>query len=340
VAEILFEEGVALLQPEAGLVLPLVDMVVFDIDGVLLDVSRSIRTVNCLSVPAYLRTLPGWTAPDDLLTSEEIELFKEAGGFNDDWDLTRAAVLLYLLKSVRYGSADAVALHPRTPTIAEYTSELSARGGWLKAAEELVFSGLTASDAAIVQSQYDPDRIIRLFQELWAGDLCPRIYGFVPAYFRGEGFIRLDRPLLDLSLLPAGRQIGFLTGRSLAEAQVALERVGIAEQMPLPGPQGMTKDDGSNKPQPWGMRDLLVRMNSRVALYIGDTVDDMRTVLAFRHLPEARDITVLSAQVLTGTTAPEIAPTLFAPADLLATDVNAVLRYLGRHLPQRIGDSL
>ena len=39
--------------------LPRIDTVVFDIDGVLLDITGSIRQVNILAIPAYLRTLPG-----------------------------------------------------------------------------------------------------------------------------------------------------------------------------------------------------------------------------------------------------------------------------------------
>lgn len=96
----------------------------------------------------------------------------------------------------------------------------------------------------------------------------------------------------------------------------------------LPGRQGITKDDKLYKPEPWGMRNILTRLESKVALYIGDTIDDLRTVLAFRRLPEAAHITLLSAQVLTGTTPRTIAPTLFADTDLLADDVNAVLRLM------------
>lgn len=306
-----------------------VDTVVFDIDGVLLDVSRSIRTVNCLAVPAYLRTLPGWSAPEDLLTSQDIERFKEAGGFNDDWDLTYAAVLLYLLKAERYGSRDAAALHLLSPTIAEYTDDLARRGGWLAAAEASVFEQAPGAAGERIRGAYHPARIRQLFQELWAGDLCPRLYGFTPEHYAGPGWIRLDRALLDLSQMPpALMQVGVVTGRTLAEAQVALERVGLAERIPLPGPQGITKDDDFYKPEPWGMRALLTRLGSRVALYIGDTIDDLRTVLAFRRLPEAERITLLSAQVLTGTTPPDVAPHLFAEADILAPDVNHVLALL------------
>jgi phosphoglycolate phosphatase-like HAD superfamily hydrolase len=75
------------------------------------------------------------------------------------------------------------------------------------------------------------------------------------------------------------------------------------------------------------MRALLARLGSRTALYIGDAPDDLRTVLAFRNLPEAQAMTLLSAQVLTGPAGAASAP-LFAEADVLAPDVNAVLDLL------------
>ena len=312
--------------PEARALLPQIDTIIFDIDGVLLDVSRSIRVVNCLSIPAYLRTLPGWTAPDSLLHSDEIERFKEAGGFNDDWDLTYAAVLLYLWKAVRYNRRDATDLHALSPTIDEYTKAIATRGGWLRSAEAFLREQSTDAEWLLVFADYRPEQIKRLFQELWAGDYCPRLYGFTPIHFPEPGKIRLDHSLLDARLVPHDRTLAVLTGRTRNEAILGVEMAGLADRIVLPF-QGMTKDDGNAKPNPTGMATLVARLGCRVALYIGDTVDDLRTVLNFRDLPDTKGVTLLSAQVLTGTVGPN-GPALFAAADILAPDVNAVLRLL------------
>lgn len=314
------------VDPRAAELLPLVDSVIFDVDGVLMDVSRSIRAVNCLAIPVYLRSLPGWFAPDDLIASEEIELFKRAGGFNDDWDLTCAAVLLYLFKAVRYGQNNATVVHTLTPTVFEYTDIIADRGGWLAAAESYLKGEASSGEWGEISALYDPSRIRRIFQELWAGDWCPRVYGFEPMYFPREGKVRLDRPLLDVSLLPQEKQIGILTGRTLSEAQLALEMCGLSAHIPLPE-RGITQNDGYHKPHPGGLVEITRRFGSRVALYIGDTRDDLRTVLAFRRLPEAQQVTILSAQVLTGTVGAE-AHTLFAEADVVAEDVNVILHLL------------
>ena len=314
------------ISPDIRALLPRVDTVIFDIDGVLLDVSQSIRAVNILSVPAYLRTLPGWVAPDNLLTSAEIERFKRAGGFNDDWDLTCAATLLFLYKSAYYGTRDAAALHLLAPTVEDFTGAISQSGGWLAAAVSLLQAWATPDEWAEVEAQYHVARILQIFQELWAGDYCPRLYGFTPQWYPGVGKVALDRPLLDRALVPAHLRLAALTGRTRNEATLALEMVGLATCIPVPD-AAITKDDGFHKPDPGGMAALVTRLGCRVALYIGDTLDDLRTVLAFRDLPLDPPVMVLSAQVLTGTVGPD-APALFAPADLIAPDVNAVLRLL------------
>ena len=315
---------VVFLKLDAAALLARVDTVIFDVDGVLLDTSRSIRQMNLEVIPAYLRMIPGWNAPEDLLRSEDIERFKWAGGFNDDWDLSCALGLLYLFKAARYGRKDAAFLHPLTPTIAEFTQEIAERGGWLHAAEAIVFEQATPAEEHVIRDAYNPRLMHRLCQELYAGDLSPRIHGHEPLYFPGPGKVWQDRPILDVSLLPVDRTLALLTGRTRSEAEIAVEMLGIGDFIRFPE-YAMTRTEGNAKPDPDGMRRLLQITGARIALYIGDAVDDMRTVLRFRQLSEAAEIIVLSAQVLTGTTGDEAA-TLFAEADIIAEDVNALLR--------------
>jgi histidinol-phosphate aminotransferase len=68
------------------------DVILFDLDGVLVDVSNSYRL-------AIKRTLEFFTKQD---TSEnEIQKFKERGGYNNDWDLTEAIILSKNIKVSR-----------------------------------------------------------------------------------------------------------------------------------------------------------------------------------------------------------------------------------------------
>jgi phosphoglycolate phosphatase-like HAD superfamily hydrolase len=72
-------------------------LVVFDMDGVLIDVSSSYREVVRLSVAAYLRTVLGADSlPGDFITLTDVDAVKKNGGFNNDWDLTYAVIDLLL----------------------------------------------------------------------------------------------------------------------------------------------------------------------------------------------------------------------------------------------------
>jgi HAD superfamily hydrolase (TIGR01548 family) len=73
------------------------DILIFDMDGVLIDVSKSYRKTIQRTVQIYLETCLGFArSRRGWITNEEISLFKSVGGFNNDWDLT-SGLLLYLL---------------------------------------------------------------------------------------------------------------------------------------------------------------------------------------------------------------------------------------------------
>src|SRR3972149_314933 len=73
------------------------DIIIFDMDGVLIDVSRSYRRTIQRTIQIYLETCLGFPKNRrSWIINEEISLFKSVGGFNNDWDLT-SGLLLYLL---------------------------------------------------------------------------------------------------------------------------------------------------------------------------------------------------------------------------------------------------
>src|SRR4030043_2238761 len=73
------------------------DLLIFDMDGVLIDVSRSYRETIRQTVLIYLRKCLGFEIGiRGSISKKDIALFKSIGGFNNDWDLT-SGLLLYLL---------------------------------------------------------------------------------------------------------------------------------------------------------------------------------------------------------------------------------------------------
>ena len=312
--------------PNAQARRPEIDAVIFDMDGVLIDISKSIRVVNCLAVPYFLRTVLGWPAPDNLLTSADIELFKNAGGFNDDLDLSYALVLFYIAKGRENPSAAPETLNVLQPNLNRFAARVKERGGGVKAAEDIMFEHLLRDDKLAVEIDYRKHLIKQVFLEMFAGEHSERIYGSAPTLYTGPGYINYDVPLLDLARLPSDKILGIQTGRTLEEAKFGLELCGLLER--VPEANIVTQSDGFKKPHPGGLIALTKRLGFSNAVYLGDTWDDLRTVQRFNNAPVGTT-RFLSVQVLSGP-AGAANERLFrtSGADVIATDVNEALDWI------------
>ncbi len=69
-----------------------VNAIVFDCDGVLIDVSEAYRKAVAETVSRITEAFTGIRLPEDLIDEEVIHAFKKTGGFNNDWDLTYAII--------------------------------------------------------------------------------------------------------------------------------------------------------------------------------------------------------------------------------------------------------
>jgi HAD superfamily phosphatase len=230
------------------------DAVVLDIDGVLVDVADSYRRAIVESVDrVYGRTV------DDA----GVQRFKDAGGFNNDWELTYAAALYVLASEAGYEG-----------DVATFTDAVAAAGGGLDAAESVVRAA-PVDDA--VFDRWDPERLRETFQALYLGaDLYRDLEGGDPP-FEARGYINDEPVLVEASTLDAlGERfaVGVLTGRPAAEADIALSRVGLS----VPDAHRFTMDDwAEGKPHPRALTTLADRLDAERVAFAGDTLDDVRT---------------------------------------------------------------
>ncbi len=273
------------------------DTVIFDMDGVLVNITESVRPALILSVPTYLREVVGWAAPDKLFTSEIVEMFKNAGGFNDDVELACAIVLNYLVKSRENGEADAETLNLLPPSLTRYATRLQQKGGGLKNAEDICLEHYDWRERDIIVRDYNKTKIRQVFREIFGGSRCNELYGFEPEYYKGPGYIDKDSNLVDKSKMPVRQRVGLLTGRTSTETVVGLSICSLSDE--IPAEFRVTQDDGYLKPNPTGLAILASKLDCRKAgIYIGDTRDDYRTV---RNLNAKETLPpFLSALVLTG----------------------------------------
>jgi HAD superfamily hydrolase (TIGR01548 family) len=286
-----------------------VDAVVLDVDGVLVDVADSYRRAIVESIErVYGRTID----------REAIQAFKNAGGFNNDWELTDAAALYVLAR------ADGLELD-----VEEFTARIADAGGGLEGAKTVLETLPDESRAAVLDA-WDPDRLREVFQALYLGaDLYRELEGGEPP-FETSGFIA-DEPVLvrpgTISTLRSRFDVGVLTGRPASEADIALDRAGLD----LPSSRRFTMDDWEEgKPHPRALRTLAERFDADVVAFVGDTLDDVRTA---RNADEADpDRVYYGIGVLTGGLTGESGRETYASAgaDAVVEDVNALVDLLER----------
>jgi len=186
------------------------DLLIFDMDGVLIDVSKSYRETIRQTIHICLKTCLGFQMGErGLISEEDITLFKSIGGFNNDWDLT-SALLLYLLsisglppfkKKKRFSSIEEIVSYlkkrssrfPRNMInllqkkhLPPFIKEVKSLGGGLKG---VLRTSAGSWDGWVYRSrELDKENLVqRIFQELYLGNQFTFHYHLPPLFYRGKG---------------------------------------------------------------------------------------------------------------------------------------------------------
>ena len=233
------------------------EAVVLDVDGVLVDVADSYRRAVVESVEHV---------HSNSIRREDVQEFKNAGGFNNDWELTDAAALFVLARREGFDG-----------DVGEFTDRIATRGGGLDAAEAVVETVLDRDAAARVREKWRPDRLRAVFQQLYLGTELYRDLENADPDLDVPGYVR-DEPIIvdpeTMEALTEDFPLGVLTGRPAAEADIALSRVGLE----IPDEHRFTMDDwAEGKPHPRALVTLARHFESRETVFVGDTLDDIRT---------------------------------------------------------------
>jgi HAD superfamily hydrolase (TIGR01548 family) len=292
-----------------------VQVLLFDMDGVLIDVSKSYRRTIQKTVDLYLETCLGFRRERERWSLDEaISLLKSAGGFNNDWDLTRA-LLLYILslsdlpaapKKKRFTSLPALFNDLQTRTaefkgsrkipvkrkpFLRFLGRAKALGGGLKG----VHRALKKSPEGWIYGEGRLDRenlIERIFQEIYLGRAFSGCYRLPRYFYRGEGDYLREKLLIPrktLSRLKKKFHLGIASGRPRFEAELALKRFHL-----LPYFESIVTLDECRKeedrilrrtgrrvrrtkPHPYPLLKAIEAMglSAPSCAYVGDVVDDM-----------------------------------------------------------------
>ena len=326
-------EGLDALETGLPFELATADAAIFDVDGVLVEVSGSFRQVISVTVQFYFNEVLGVPGSVRFITGEETGLFKLAGRYNNDWELSDGAVAFGLLKLLEAESENGVtvdALRLAAPPLEEFTGAVKARGGGLDNTLNLVRERLEPAVRDRFDQLYQPEQIKRIFMEYYAGSPhCRRLYGFDPEYYSGPGLIENEIFLLDLGLAErlgeTGVRFAILSGRTPGEADFLIRNSGLDRFL---DPHFVITDDGSfpGKPDPSGLRLLAERMNFQAAVYVGDVPDDWTTVVNYQASRGSLS-PVAGCLVRTGATAQKLMQEFYDRAGVhyVAADVNSLL---------------
>ncbi|GAC1619609.1 MAG: TIGR01548 family HAD-type hydrolase [Ktedonobacteraceae bacterium] len=258
-------------RPELQFPVPF-DTIFFDVDGVLIDTLSSFHATDIAVAEYVAGTLHqlNWGQQEGrtLMTIADVDAFKQAGGYNNDWDM---CYLLAALATARLREWKGTPLAERTSQAwasLSRTANLQGHGG-----REWVDTTFPAS------TRLDYDMIGAIYHEYYwgAADMRKR-FGHEPRYLPDfEGFVHREKmlyaPDFFTRLRQAGiRHLGMITGRVGPEVTSALERMEAYSDEKWW--EVVISADTCPKPNPRALRLAVEATGARGGLYIGDTADD------------------------------------------------------------------
>jgi phosphoglycolate phosphatase-like HAD superfamily hydrolase len=276
-------------------------LIVFDMDGVIIDVSGSYRETVRQTARLFFKGARSWEdLPDPLFPLSDLAAVKQGGGLNNDWDLTFLVIgLLFQLVNEPSEINDPDPWSRYNKMIAQCdVVELSR---YLKSIKNPLTSLLNKNDKLknnIVTSFYvgnvgSGNIIKQIFQEIYLGkDLFRTTYRRNPEMYHGEGYILEEKVLIDgtiLDKLSENYLLAIATGRPKAEADYPLAHFQILEYFReiytldecIKEEQRILKDSGKkvslSKPHPF-MLDAIAETIGGIVdgyYYVGDMPDDM-----------------------------------------------------------------
>lgn len=224
------------------------DALIFDVDGVLLDVRNSFPEVIRQGILMGWTAICGGIADSTGYTEEHEKIFKRHGSFNDDYDIA------WTMLSIA-ASRGKERLSEALPSPAELSSELLSFDGTAVSWVKMRYGGLVSRDISR-----------KICTELYIG--------------KGGtgGLYKLETPMLDRHWNSLPLPVGIYTGRDLSEWELAKERLGWQD---FPDKSIIHSDTGILKPSPKGLEVLSERLSCRAPVFFGDTASDMKAHTTF-----------------------------------------------------------
>lgn len=247
------------------------DAMIFDCDGVLIDVTNSYDLAIKKTVSFMIKKLVQ-IEKSDLVTTKIIDGFKATGGFNDEVDVTYALILSIIA---------ATKMQKPITKFIFYVIKNSDQTG-IKSVEKYLDS-LKIKLTEIRKKMCYPSQKLNIlsltFDEIFYGaKLFYQLYKKKPQFFDGKGLIENDvvlvkKELIDKLKKQFGKKLAIVTGRGILSARHSLKK--LLEEFDLKNSMFLEdKPRNLSKPNPQSLVMAIKGLNSSCTAFVGDSVED------------------------------------------------------------------
>ncbi len=278
-------------RPDLLLPRPL-DAIFFDVDGVLIETVNSFRSATVETTAYIVHTLHGLGEDQAVMTLADISAFKQAGGFNGDWDMCYLLAALALARVREWRGTSLAERSTLEWAALAHEAALQDRGGRVWA--ESVFPASAFTDYATV---------VNIFNEsYWGVAELRKRFGREPRYlFDAAGHVHNEKMLYAPDFFARLRQagiahLGMITGRIGPEIDSAIERMSAYSGEPWW--DVVVPADMYAKPDPQALRYAIAQVGAHDGIYIGDTADDFDLVRRYKEVKTVDEAVILAAMVV------------------------------------------
>ena len=235
------------------------DCVLFDIDGVLVDIRKSYNAAIKETVEYVLKFITG-SSFRTLVTDQIILKFRQSGGFNNDTDTSYAIILAILAnppKSISQGRK-----------FLTQVAENSDESGYISVEKFLAIYGIDKWKKVLTYPAPVKDSMLaRVFDEIFYGpDLFRKQDHLEPKYWT------TDRPLIKNDMFKG--KLAIVSGRSRFAAEYSLQPI----IKYFNSDACVFLEDKKRKyakPSPYAVKHAMKVMGARTAVYVGDSAEDL-----------------------------------------------------------------
>jgi phosphoglycolate phosphatase-like HAD superfamily hydrolase len=246
------------------------DAIIFDCDGVLIDITQSYDLAIIKATQYVLKNLGNINDAIDI-DFKIIDGFKSTGGFNDEVDLTYASIIsLVASKKLKKDQTDFifdVIKHADSTGIVSVEKYLEDLVDISDIKEKLSYPGI-----------HHGNPLYKIFDQLFYGPkLYEKLFGNA-SEFSEPGLIEQDDVILNEKLIETlqkkfDSKIGMVTGRGKESVSYSLKE--LLNEFDLNN-SAFLEDEPRElaKPNPKRLLDSIQGMNSVSTLYVGDSMED------------------------------------------------------------------